>query len=59
VWLAANSMFKSDSDLAKYEKARKLKVRLVHISKASLSSNVKSTCAQCCLRAKAAAIDVQ
>ena len=28
VWLAANSLFKSDSDLAKYEKARKLKVRL-------------------------------
>lgn len=27
VWLAANSTFKSDSDLAKYEKARKLKVR--------------------------------
>ena len=27
VWLAANSLFKSDSDLAKYEKARKLKVR--------------------------------
>ena len=27
VWLAANSKFKSDSDLAKYEKARKLKVR--------------------------------
>ena len=26
VWLAANSTFKSDSDLAKYEKARKLKV---------------------------------
>ena len=26
VWLAANSLFKSDSDLAKYEKARKLKV---------------------------------
>ena len=26
VWLAANSVFKSDSDLAKYEKARKLKV---------------------------------
>ncbi len=25
VWLAANSSFKSDSDLAKYEKARKLK----------------------------------
>ena len=25
VWLAANSTFKSDSDLAKYEKARKLK----------------------------------
>lgn len=29
VWLAANSVFKSDSDLAKYEKARKLKVRLL------------------------------
>lgn len=28
VWLAANSTFKSDSDLAKYEKARKLKVNL-------------------------------
>ena len=28
VWLAANSMFKSDSDLAKYEKARKLKAWL-------------------------------
>ena len=27
VWLAANSTFKADSDLAKYEKARKLKVR--------------------------------
>lgn len=27
VWLAANSSFKSESDLAKYEKARKLKVR--------------------------------
>jgi len=27
VWLAANSQFKSDSDLQKYEKARKLKVR--------------------------------
>ena len=27
VWLAANSTFKSDSDLAKYEKARKLKVK--------------------------------
>ena len=26
VWLAANSTFKADSDLAKYEKARKLKV---------------------------------
>ena len=25
VWLAANSTFKSESDLAKYEKARKLK----------------------------------
>lgn len=25
VWLAANSSFKTDSDLAKYEKARKLK----------------------------------
>ena len=25
VWLAANSQFKSDSDLQKYEKARKLK----------------------------------
>lgn len=25
VYLGANSMFKSDSDLAKYEKARKLK----------------------------------
>ena len=25
VWLAANSTFKADSDLAKYEKARKLK----------------------------------
>ena len=29
VWLAANSLFKSDSDLAKYEKARKLKARPV------------------------------
>lgn len=29
VWLAANSTFKSDSDLAKYEKARKLKVRFL------------------------------
>lgn len=27
MWLAANSTFKSDSDLAKYEKARRLKVR--------------------------------
>ena len=27
VWLAANSTFKADSDHAKYEKARKLKVR--------------------------------
>lgn len=27
VWLGANSLFKTDSDLAKYEKARKLKVR--------------------------------
>ena len=27
VWLAANSTFKADSDLSKYEKARKLKVR--------------------------------
>ena len=27
VWLAANSTFKADSDLAKYEKARKLKAR--------------------------------
>ena len=26
MWLAANSTFKADSDLAKYEKARKLKV---------------------------------
>ncbi len=26
MWLAANSQFKSDSDLQKYEKARKLKV---------------------------------
>jgi DNA topoisomerase-1 len=25
VWLGANSVFKADSDLAKYEKARKLK----------------------------------
>lgn len=27
VWLAANSTFKSDSDKAKYEKARQLSVR--------------------------------
>lgn len=32
VWLAANSTFKSDSDLAKYEKARKLKVSLMDMS---------------------------
>lgn len=37
VWLAANSTFKSDSDLAKYEKARKLKVR---ICSARCASNV-------------------
>ena len=38
VWLAANSTFKSDSDLAKYEKARKLKVKPVlhHHMQASL-----------------------
>ena len=28
VWLAATSQFKADSDLAKYEKARQLKVRM-------------------------------
>ncbi|EIE23767.1 DNA topoisomerase I [Coccomyxa subellipsoidea C-169] len=34
VWLAANSTFKSDSDLAKYEKARKLKDYIGGIRKA-------------------------
>ncbi|CAL5221032.1 g3151 [Coccomyxa viridis] len=34
VWLAANSLFKSDSDLAKYEKARKLKDYIGGIRKA-------------------------
>ena len=38
VWLAANSTFKSDSDLAKYEKARKLKVCL-HLTLHSLLSS--------------------
>ncbi|KAL3133760.1 DNA topoisomerase 1 [Trebouxia sp. C0010 RCD-2024] len=33
VWLAANSTFKSDSDLAKYEKARKLKHHVDDIRK--------------------------
>lgn len=33
VWLAANSTFKSDSDLAKYEKARKLKNHVDDIRK--------------------------
>lgn len=39
VWLAANSTFKSDSDLAKYEKARKLKVTqpvLHHVMQATM-----------------------
>ena len=31
VWLAANSGFKADSDLQKYEKARKLKDHIVAI----------------------------
>ena len=36
VWLAANSSFKSDSDLAKYEKARKLKDYIGPIRSATL-----------------------
>jgi DNA topoisomerase-1 len=33
VWLGANSTFKADSDLAKYEKARKLKDYIEDIRK--------------------------